>query len=135
MFTKKRMLNFFASPDDLVRIENTIFAHESSHRYNYQAVNRAGESRSNIQRAIAVTWGVFPGQQIAQPTVVDPASFKVWSEEAFSLWQTWQVIYDEEDPSRSLIDEIYNTYFLVTVVDNEFVSNDFFTPIFSALSE
>lgn len=27
---------------------------------------------------IAVTWGVFPGKEIIQPTVVDPVSFKSW---------------------------------------------------------
>ena len=27
---------------------------------------------------IAVTWGVFPGKEIIQPTVVDPVSFHVW---------------------------------------------------------
>ena len=27
---------------------------------------------------IAVTWGVFPGKEIQQPTVVDPIAFKFW---------------------------------------------------------
>lgn len=27
---------------------------------------------------IAVTWGVFPGKEIIQPTVVDPVAFKTW---------------------------------------------------------
>jgi len=27
---------------------------------------------------IAVTWGVFPGKEIKQPTVVDPISFNFW---------------------------------------------------------
>ena len=27
---------------------------------------------------IAVTWGVFPGKEIIQPTVVDPVSFQIW---------------------------------------------------------
>lgn len=26
----------------------------------------------------AVTWGVFPGKEIIQPTVVDPISFVSW---------------------------------------------------------
>ena len=26
----------------------------------------------------AVTWGVFPGKEVVQPTVVDPHSFSVW---------------------------------------------------------
>ena len=27
---------------------------------------------------VAVTWGVFPGKEIIQPTVVDPIAFKSW---------------------------------------------------------
>ena len=27
---------------------------------------------------IAVTWGVFPGKEVSQPTVVDPVAFTVW---------------------------------------------------------
>ena len=27
---------------------------------------------------VAVTWGVFPGREIIQPTVVDPVSFQIW---------------------------------------------------------
>lgn len=26
----------------------------------------------------AVTWGIFPGREIVQPTVVDPVSFLYW---------------------------------------------------------
>lgn len=33
---------------------------------------------------IAVTWGVFPGKEIAQPTVVDPISFEFWK---VSMWR------------------------------------------------
>lgn len=38
------------------------------------------EDRSNGDESlpIAVTWGVFPGKEIIQPTVVDPVSFHVW---------------------------------------------------------
>ena len=32
----------------------------------------------NPQNAIAVTWGVFPGKEIIQPTVVDPVAFHYW---------------------------------------------------------
>ena len=29
-------------------------------------------------KSLAVTWGVFPGTEIIQPTVVDPVSFMAW---------------------------------------------------------
>jgi methylenetetrahydrofolate reductase (NADPH) len=35
-----------------------------------------------------VTWGVFPGREIIQPTVVDAASFSVWKDEAFEVTVT-----------------------------------------------
>lgn len=31
----------------------------------------------------AVTWGVFWGREIIQPTVVDHTSFMIWKDEAF----------------------------------------------------
>ena len=39
-----------------------------------------GDLKTNVQSETpnAVTWGVFPGQEIVQPTVVDGASFMAW---------------------------------------------------------
>lgn len=39
-----------------------------------------GEEDTNcdLTTPIAVTWGVFPGKEIIQPTVVDPIAFKTW---------------------------------------------------------
>ena len=33
----------------------------------------------------AVTWGIFPGREIVQPTVVDPDSFMYWKVSSVSL--------------------------------------------------
>lgn len=39
----------------------------------------------------AVTWGIFPGREIVQPTVVDPVSFMYWKVCSFrSLWWSYQ---------------------------------------------
>ena len=48
---------------------------------NYHMVNHDGSIKStNCDPAhpIAVTWGVFPGKEIVQPTVVDSISFNIW---------------------------------------------------------
>ncbi len=48
---------------------------------NYHIVNKLGTedlSNSDSAQSIAVTWGVFPGKEIVQPTVVDPVSFNIW---------------------------------------------------------
>ena len=37
---------------------------------------------------IAVTWGVFPGREIIQPTVVDPIAFRSWKVGTLS-WCLW----------------------------------------------
>ena len=39
----------------------------------FQVRSNVGQSDVN-----AVTWGVFPGKEVVQPTVVDPHSFSVW---------------------------------------------------------
>jgi methylenetetrahydrofolate reductase (NADPH) len=45
----------------------------------------------------AVTWGVFPGKEIIQPTVVDYNSFGIWKDEAFALWRSqWGQAYAPE---------------------------------------
>ena len=54
-------------------------------RVNYHIINSNGKEDYNNchrHRPVAVTWGVFPGREVLQPTVVDPVSFKVWKDEA-----------------------------------------------------
>ena len=69
----------------------------------------------------AVTWGVFPGKEIVQPTVVDPTSFLYWKDEAFNLWtERWGCIYDKNSKSRKIINDIVNNYLLINLVDNNF---------------
>lgn len=70
---------------------------------------------------MAVTWGVFPGREILQPTVVDPVSFKVWKDEAFALWrEQWGKLYPEGSTSRELLTRISETYYLINLVDNDY---------------
>ena len=60
---------------------------------------------TNIEklRPNAVTWGVFPGAEIKQPTIVDPISFQAWSEEAFDLWvEKWGKLYEQGSRSRKV---------------------------------
>ena len=39
---------------------------------------QADYTNCDESQPIAVTWGVFPGKEIIQPTVVDPVSFLSW---------------------------------------------------------
>lgn len=67
----------------------------SSKTVTYQAVNAFGDKVQNVEdgKINAVTWGVFPGQQVVQPTVVDPKAFLVWKDEALKAFETWSIIY------------------------------------------
>ncbi|GJP35989.1 hypothetical protein CLOM_g20530 [Closterium sp. NIES-68] len=81
--------------------------------------------------ANAVTWGVFPGREVVQPTVADFTSFLAWKDEAFGAWlQDWATLYKEDDEgtpmAKKLLQEIHDTYYLVSVVDNDYVNGDIF---------
>lgn len=42
-------------------------------------------------------------------------------DEAFALWiEQWAKLYEEESPSRMIIQYIHDNYYLVNLVDNEF---------------
>jgi len=129
---QKAYVEFFCSPETLSRIIFTLDKHNELRGFSvfsYAAVNRQGHVRANVKEecANAVTWGVFPGEEIKQPTVVDLGSFMIWKDEAFALWEKeWGCIYEEGSAPRRLVQCVEDTFFLVNIVDNDFVSGDLF---------
>ncbi|KAL0551444.1 hypothetical protein IC582_010532 [Cucumis melo] len=123
---QKAYIEFFCSREKLDAIVDKCRALPS---LTYMAVNKEGIWVSNVtQKDVnAVTWGVFPAKEIIQPTVVDPASFLVWKDEAFEIWSRgWAALYPEGDWSRKLLDEIQSSYYLVSLVDNDYINSDLF---------
>ncbi|CAN4126697.1 unnamed protein product [Withania somnifera] len=124
---QKAYLEFFCSKEKL----NTLVEKCKSFPYlTYMAVNKEGNWISNVNQTDvnAVTWGVFPAKEIIQPTVVDPASFMVWKAEAFEIWSRgWAQLYPKADPSRKLLEQVQNSYFLVSLVDNDYINGDLFS--------
>ncbi|KAJ6289595.1 hypothetical protein OIU78_025509 [Salix suchowensis] len=123
---QKAYLEFFCSKDKLNAIVDKC---KSFPFVTYIAVNKGGSWISNVALTDvnAVTWGVFPAKEIIQPTVVDPASFSVWKDEAFEIWSRgWASLYPEGDPSRMLLEEVQSSYFLVSLVDNDYIHGDIF---------
>ena len=100
------------------------------------AVNKKGRKMGHVKSysANAVTWGVFPAAEIRQPTVVDFNSFMAWKDEAFSLWGEWSSIYAEGTESRKLIESVSDTYYLVNIVDDNFVCGDLLNNLISWIS-
>jgi methylenetetrahydrofolate reductase (NADPH) len=123
---QKAYLEFFTSPALLQSLLENV---EGSQRpISTMASNRLGEWYGNFEGTNAVTWGVFPGREILQPTVVESVSFKAWRDEAFSLWYSlWIQPLPEDSPARARLQQMYDSYFLVSVVDNDYLSGDIFS--------
>ncbi|DAZ93974.1 TPA: hypothetical protein N0F65_005485, partial [Lagenidium giganteum] len=121
---QKAYVEFFVPPSMMAKLLKVMPEYPS---LSFHAYNRKGEEHRNTppSNVTAVTWGVFPGVEIIQPTVVDSDSFEAWKDEAFELWQTqWASAYDKDSPSFQVIQEIYDTYFLVNIVDNDYTNDD-----------
>ncbi|ODN80626.1 methylenetetrahydrofolate reductase [Cryptococcus amylolentus CBS 6039] len=116
---QKAYLEFFVSPELLSPLIRRI---ERDPRITYYAVNKQGDLRTNThsEGPNAVTWGVFPGKEIIQPTIVEAVSFVAWKDEAFELGLQWANLYPAGSPSRELITKVMNDSYLVNIVANDF---------------
>jgi hypothetical protein len=74
------------------------------------------ESNLSLGDVDAVTWGVFPGKDIAQPTIIEEESFKAWRDEAFEIWGEWEMLFAKETKTRGLLRSVGEGKWLVTVV-------------------
>ena len=95
---------------------------------SYMASNSAGDFHSDLPSTSAVSWGVFPGKEVIQPLVSSPESFKAWTSEALALWTSeWgAVVADAEPASYQLLKDIQDTWFLVSLIENDYVNGDLF---------
>mmetsp|Transcript_1827 Transcript_1827/g.4212 ORF Transcript_1827/g.4212 Transcript_1827/m.4212 type:complete len:622 (+) Transcript_1827:238-2103(+) len=134
---QKAYVEFFTSPERIKVVEKLAKRKEYK-TISYHAVNAKGDQLSNYKNSNAVnavTWGVFPGSEIIQPTVVDMRSFRVWKDEAFALWiSQWLSIYQKGSRSSSIIQNIHDTYFLCNIVENDFVKGDGLSKFMDELS-
>ena len=65
-------------------------------------------------------WGELLLPDIDSPTLS-------LQDEAFGLWTSeWGALYEEGSRSRQILEEIANTWFLVSVVDNDYVKGNLF---------
>lgn len=123
---QKSYVEFFCSKSILEKLL-IGFERDKLRFLSYTAVNLQGDVRSNVSEnsVNAVTWGVFPGQEIIQPTVVDRTSFMAWKEEAFELWNDWiDCVGDSNADSKKYLQSIKESYYLMSIVDNDFVRGD-----------
>ncbi|KAJ2468889.1 methylenetetrahydrofolate reductase 1 [Coemansia sp. RSA 2322] len=101
---------------------------QSSTRVTYYAANRAGDFVSNAvscdagENAAVLTWGVFPGRAIVQPTLIDKMNFFAWRADAFRVWADWAAALPP--PAARFLDDTAAACWLVTVVDNDYKRPD-----------
>lgn len=99
-----------------------------------------GELKTSVQDSErnAVTWGVFPEQEIIQSTIIERESFLTWKvrsfvlltsglpsndsaqDEAFSIWTDWASQFRPGSPERQLLESIRDTRWLVNVTHHDF---------------
>eukprot|EP01035_Chromulina_nebulosa_P020373 gene20373-26441_t len=124
---QKAYVEFFISPtllDILLQVVNSK-SNLSLHAVNSSKDIIIANGRKGVS---ALTWGVFQNSEILQPTVFDHDVFLIWSEEAFQLWLSyWATIYDDETDSSGLIYDIHDTFYLVAIIDNDFIESNLFS--------
>jgi len=111
---QKAYLEVFISPEYIAEVLTRI---ERDPDITYYAVNKAGDLKTNApgDGPNAVTWGVFPGKEIVQPTIVETVSFLAWKDEFFRLGQDWANCYPSSSPSRYVIEDLMDTWYLVNI--------------------
>ena len=146
---QKAYLEFFASP----KLLDSLITHiERDPGTIYYVINKRGDLRTNTTSdgPNAVTWGVFPGKEVVQPTIVEAISFMAWKvlqfhmsatsirsltvalqDEAYELGYQWAKVYEAGSPSRKLISGLMDDALLVNIVHNDFHDqNKIFEPFF-----
>lgn len=116
---QKAYLELLIPPELFEQILPRLHSHPD---FSYYAISKSGTLQSNVtsEGPNAVTWGVFPGKEIVQPTIVESISFLAWKDEAFRLAVDWSHCYDADTPSRVLIEKMANEWYLINIVNNDF---------------
>ena len=129
---QKSYLEVLVSPEYIAEIITRI---ERDPEFTYYAVNKTGDLKTNTpnEGPNAVTWGVFPGKEIVQPTIVETVSFLAWKDEFYRLGQDWSNCHASTSPARYVIGDVINSWYLLNIVHNDFhVTNGIF-PLFDGL--
>merc|ERR1719174_39567 len=121
---QKAYVEFFCSPTMLKKLKEHFLKKKD---VEWMAISKNGDMKTcanGVGQVTAVTWGVFKGSEIQQPTV-DASSFRAWKDEAFALWDMFLDVSQNEDQKRT-VNNIADSWYLVNVVDNNFLSGDLF---------
>ncbi|CEJ84034.1 Putative Methylenetetrahydrofolate reductase [[Torrubiella] hemipterigena] len=129
---QKGYLELLVAPEVMPEVISRI---EKDANLTYYAVTKDGELQTNAPSdgPNAVTWGVFPGKEIVQPTIVESISFLAWKDEAFRLGVDWAHCFEANTPSRVLLEKVMDQWYLVNIVNNDFHDNETLFDLFKGL--
>lgn len=146
---QKQYLEFFVHKDAAHELLAKVEAHNTTDVHSvitYYAVDKQGNLSTNSKDddINAVTWGVFPGEEILQPTIVEKVSFLAWKDEVFRLLDEWvnifhsKVIKDLVESSKieafsEMLTQFGDDFVLCNFVNNDFTSDN--NVIFELLGE
>ncbi|KAG8847860.1 hypothetical protein FRB96_001375 [Tulasnella sp. 330] len=119
---QKAFVEFFCDDKTLQALQQRIDSEASSGWITWFATNVQDDFFTNVQEdgPNAVTWGVFPGQEIAQSTIIERTSFMTWKEEAYGIWAQWASLHPPASKTRKLLEEVRDNRWLVSVVHHDF---------------
>ena len=117
---QKAYLELLISPSLITELIDRI---DQNPNMTFYAVNKDGDLRTNAPSdgPNAVTWGVFPGKEIVQPTIVETISFLAWKDEAFRLGSDWANCYPSSSASRQLIKGMMENWYLINIGEFSFM--------------
>ncbi|CCC69895.1 hypothetical protein NCAS_0D03140 [Naumovozyma castellii] len=123
---QKQYLEFLLPREKLPKLEAEL---KDNEMLTYFAVDSKGTLTSNHpdgSRANAVTWGIFPGREVLQPTIVEKVSFLAWKEEFYYILQEWELNFQENEKLESahFLQHLIDDFVLVNIVDNDYVSKE-----------
>ena len=117
--------------------KNIIENIKPNNNITYYAIKNDSDNivtNNNSDDVISLTWGIFPNSQVIQPTIMEKKSFVIWKEEAFSIWKTsWQKFYDKYSEPYNILQEIFDEYYLLVIINNDFGSGYGFDDIISSI--
>lgn len=131
---QKAFVEFFVPLSEVQRLEAKLVAASASSnpaepgqsQVSMYAANRKGDYATNTPKDAvnAVTWGVFPGQEIVQSTIIEEISFLAWKEEAFDIWTEWARLYPRGSPARKFLDGVADEWWLVSLIHHDYKDKD-----------
>ncbi|VDC06687.1 unnamed protein product [Peniophora sp. CBMAI 1063] len=127
---QKAFVEFFCTDDMADALEKKVAEHGHGVVDLLMAQAEGGEEEGHgfVERLQgdrnAVTWGVFPAQEIVQSTMIESESFLSWKDEAFATWSAWAALFPPDAPERTLLERVRRKRWLVNVTHHDYKDAD-----------